>query len=174
MTNLDMVEIAALLMRLLKKENFVWDEEATNVVLKLKDAMKVFLVLALSNFKQAFKIENDASGVGLGTVLMQQGWPIAFLSHALTGRSQQKSVYERELMAIVFAVQKWHHYLLGWHFIVRTNQRGLKFLLEQRMVATEYQHWLTKLMGFDFEIQYRPDKKNKVVDALSRLPKAGN
>ena len=71
-----------------------------------------------------------------------------------------KSVYERELMAIMMAVQKWRHYLLGRHFIT-----------EQRVMGDEYFRWTSKLMGLDLEIQYRPKKENGVDDALSRKMK---
>ena len=99
---------------------------------------------------------------------MQQGRPVAYFSKLLGVRAQQKSIYEKELIAICLAILKWKPYLLGRHFIVRSDQQSLRFLMEQREVNHEYQKWVTKLLGFDFEIQYKTGASNKVADALSR------
>lgn len=79
-----------------------------------------------------------------------------------------KSVYERELLAIVFAVTKWRHYLTGHQFTIRTDQKSLRYLLQQRAVSVEKQKWASKLLGLNYTIEYRPGKENRVVDALSQ------
>ena len=88
--------------------------------------------------------------MGVGAVLTQSNRPIAFYSHILAMRDRAKPVYERELMAVVLAVQRWRPYLLGTKFIVKTDQKSLKFLLEQRTIQPQYQKWVAKLLGYSF------------------------
>ena len=164
----DYGKIARPLTQLLKKDKFQWNEEAQAALENLKQLVAELPILTVLDFSKTFTIETDASNKGLGAILMQEGRPVAFLSQTLSDRAQTKSVYERELMAIVMAVQKWRHYLLGRHFIILTDQKSLKFLTKQRVMGEEYFRWTSKLMGLDFEIQYRPGKENGVADALSR------
>lgn len=100
--------------------------------------MTTILVLALLDWFLPFVVETDASGMGLGAVLSQNGHPIAFYSQKLSPKAQTKSIYGRELMAVVIAGQKWRHYLLGRKFTIISDQKALKFLLEQREVQPNH------------------------------------
>ncbi|KAA0051271.1 ty3-gypsy retrotransposon protein [Cucumis melo var. makuwa] len=162
--------IATQLTKLTKKNNFHWSEEATKAFEQLKRAMVTLPVLALPDFQLPFEVEIDASGSGLGAVLAQNKRPIAYFSQKLSETAREKSVYERELMAIVLAVEKWQHYLLGHRFVVYTDQKALRHILEQREIIPGVQKWLMKLIRFDFEIRYRAGSENKTADALSRIP----
>jgi hypothetical protein len=72
------------------------------------------------------------------------------------------------MLAILHAVKKWHPYLIGRHFKVKIDHDSLKYFLEKRLSSEEKQKWVTKMLGYDFEIIYKKGKQNIVVDALSR------
>jgi len=128
--------IAAPLIALLRKNAFQWTPAATEAFLRLKEAVTSPPVLRLPDFTKPFIVECDACGTGFGAILMQEGRPIAFFSHALKGRALFLSTYEKELLSLVSAVQKWRPYLLGQLFVVKTNHQSLKYLLEQQAATT--------------------------------------
>lgn len=99
---------------------------------------------------------------------MQNQRPIAFLSKALCPKNQLLSVYEREFLAVIIAVQRWRSYLQGHKFFIKTDQQALKHLLDQKSMNPVQQKWITKLLGLDYEILYKKGIENKVADALSR------
>ncbi|CAA7019723.1 unnamed protein product [Microthlaspi erraticum] len=161
--------IARPLTALTKKDSFEWSEEALHSFKDLKRALCEAPVLALPLFDTPFVVETDACSQGIGAVLMQNGHPLAYISRHLKGKQLHLSIYEKELLAVVFAVTKWRHYLLNGHFVIKTDQRSLKYLLEQRLNTPIQQQWLPKLLEFDYEIQYKQGKENLVADALSRV-----
>ncbi|TYK29736.1 Transposon Tf2-9 polyprotein [Cucumis melo var. makuwa] len=162
--------ISAPLTLLLKKGGFKWTIETEESFEKLKKVMMSLPMLALPRFDQPFETETDASDYEIGAFLTQSKIPIAFYSHTLAMQDRARPVYERELMVVVLAVQRWRPYLLGAKFIVKTDQKSLKFLLEQKVVQPEYQKWVAKLLGYSFEVVYKPGLENKAAYALSRIP----
>jgi len=83
-------------------------------------------------------------------------------------QQQSLSTYEKELLAVVFVVQKWRHYMLNTHFIIRTDHRSIQYILNQRLTTAFQQKWLVKLMEFDFTIEFKQGRENLAVDALSK------
>ncbi|GKA80245.1 retrotransposon-related protein [Tanacetum coccineum] len=157
------------LTNLLKKDTFVWGKEAQTAFLQLKEAMTQTPVLALPDYSKTFVVETDASGVGIGAVLQQEGHPIAYLSKTLAPKHQALSTYEKEFLAVLMALEKWRSYLLDRHFKIKTDHFSLKYLLNQRVTTPFQAKWLPKLLGFDYEISYNKGSDNVVADALSRL-----
>jgi hypothetical protein len=155
-------KIATPLTALLKKNSFTWTPAAAQDFQTLKMAMCTTPVLTLPDFTKTFVLECDASGKGIGVVLMQEGRPLAFTSKQLSERNLGKSIYEKEMLAILHVVDLWRPYLLGQHFQIKTDHQSLKYFLEQRISSPEQQKWVTKLFGYDYEIIYKKGKDNVV------------
>jgi hypothetical protein len=98
--------LAKPLTNLLKKKQFQWSEDAHLAFETLKQAMATTPVLALPNFIQHFIVETDACDNGLGGVLMQKERPIAFLSKSLSPANKFLSIYEKEFLALIMAVER--------------------------------------------------------------------
>ena len=130
-------------------------------------AMCTTPVLSLPDFTKTFVLECDASGKGTSVVLMQEGRPLAFTRKKLSKRNLGKSIYEKEMLAILHVVVLWRPYLLGKCFQMKTDHQSLKYFLEQCISSSEQQKWVTKLFGYDYEIIYKKGKDNVVADALS-------
>lgn len=124
-------------------------------------------VLALPDFSLPFSLETDALSYAMGVVLHQRGHPISFFSKPLGPRLQLASAYIRELHAIVAAVRKWRQYLLGHKFTIYTDHRSIRELMSQTIQTPEQQFYLAKLLGFDYDIQYKAGNSNIVADSFS-------
>ncbi|GJU53788.1 putative mitochondrial protein [Tanacetum coccineum] len=91
----------------------------------------------------------------------------------LAPKHQSISTYEKELLVVVLALQKWRGYLLDRHFKIRTDHFSLKYVLDQRITTPFQSKWLLKLLGYDYEIEYRKGADNAAYDALSRIERQG-
>jgi len=131
--------IAAPLTRLLRRDAFSWDTEATSAFEALKGALTTGPVLQMPDFDLPFPVDCDASGAGFGAVLHQGDGPLAFFSRPFAARHLKLAAYERELIGLVQAVRHWRPYLWGRSFRIRTDHCSLKFMLDQRL-STIPQH----------------------------------
>lgn len=114
-------------------------------------------------------METDASDLGVGAVLHQEGHPIAYISKALGVTSRGLSTYEKEYLAILLAIDHWRSYLQHNEFIIHTDQKSLIHLQDQRVTTPWQQKALTKLLGLNYKIIYKKGTDNRAADALSRV-----
>jgi hypothetical protein len=153
---------------------YVWTDTSETAFCTLKQALITAPVLALPDFTFQFVVDTDAYDVGIGAVLSQKGHPLAFVSRALGPRNRCLSVYEKEYLAILLAVQQWRSYLQCAEFVIRTDHQSLTHLTDQRLHTEWQKKALTKLMGLQYRIQYKQGIHNGAADALSRKPSASS
>jgi hypothetical protein len=124
-------KIVTPLTSLLRKNSFTWTLVEDQDFQALTMAMCTTPVLALPDFTKTCVLECDASGRGIGSFLMQEGGPLAFIRKQLSKRHLVQSIYKKEMLAILHAVDLWCHYLLGKGFQIKTDHQSLKYFLEQ-------------------------------------------
>ena len=110
----------------------------------------------------------DASREGLGCVLMQSGWVVAYGSRQLNNHEQNYPTHNLDLAAIVFALKIWRHYLYGEKFEVFSDHKSLRYIFTQRDLNMRQDRWMEYLEDYDFTLHYHPGKAYVVADALSR------
>lgn len=153
----------------MKKDSlFHWTPELQLSFDNLKQALISAPVLVLPDFSKSFQVETDASSIGIGAVLSQEGHPVAYLSKALGPKSQGLSTYEKECLALIMAVTKWKSYLQHKEFVIATNHKSLIHLGEQKLHEGLQQKAFIKLLGLQYRILYKKGPNNRAADALSR------
>ena len=123
----------------------------------------------LPDTDKAFEVSTDASDLGLGAVLTQEGRVVEFASRRLSRTEENYSVFDRELLAIVWALEKWRFYLFGRAFIVYTDHQPLTYLQSVKNPKGRMARWIVRLTEFNFEVMYQRNPDNKVADCLSRI-----
>ncbi|PIK52013.1 hypothetical protein BSL78_11086 [Apostichopus japonicus] len=173
---------AAVLRDLLRKDaEFIWEPHHQVALEKLKQEISESSLLQYFDTSSPVYVQCDASLQGLGAALLQHDQeeklqPIAFASKALSSTEQRYSCIERELLAIVFGVERFHTYLYGRSFTVITDHKPLLMIMDKPLTAAppRLQRMLIRLQGYNFSIKHRPGQDNLLADSLSRLPSICN
>uniref|UniRef100_A0A669CP14 ribonuclease H n=1 Tax=Oreochromis niloticus TaxID=8128 RepID=A0A669CP14_ORENI len=157
-----------------KGQPFGWGDACAAAFAQLKEALTRAPVLAYPDARKPFIVDTDASNVGVGAVLSQQGKAgkrvVAYFSRALGRAERNYCVTRRELLAVVLAVRHFWPYLHGCRFLLRTDHASLTWLLNFKHPEGQVVRWLEVLQGYDFEIQHRAGRQHGNADALSRRP----
>ena len=168
-------KIARPLHRLTEKNvKFVWDENAENAFMTLKEKLVSSDVLAYPDEDAPTAIHCDASSFGLGATLVQiqnnVERVIAFASRSLKRHERNYSATELECAAVIFAVDTFRPHLYGKKFQIVTDHCALCYLLKTKDPQGKLARWALKLQPYDYEIIYKSGKKHMDADPLSRNP----
>ena len=152
-----------------------WDQYCSEAFQKIIHCLTQAPVLAFADPTKPYILHVDASFQGLGAVLNQEYpdglRPVAFASRKLSASEKNYPVHQLEFLALKWAVaDKFHDYLYGAQFTVRTDNNPLTYILTTAKLNATGHRWLSALSTYHFTLQYRPGRSNIDADALSRNP----
>ena len=171
----DYAEIASPLTSLTRKGiKFLWTEDCQYAFDQLKTVLTTPPLLAMPQDDGLFILDTDASDVSIGAVLSQvqdgRERVIAYASRVLSLAQSRYCITRRELLAITVFTRQMRNYLVGRHFLLRTDHSALTWLRKTKEPIGQNARWLEQLEEYDFEVQHRPGTRHGNADALSRLP----
>ena len=149
---------------------FDWAPPQQQSFMKIKELVAQAPVLQYYNVEKPVTIQCDASGQGLGAVLLQEGKPVAYTSRSLTDAETRYAPIESEMLAVVFACKKFHQYIYGRRTVVETDHKPLQAIFTKPLaqVPLRLQKMILNLRGYDLEVRYIPGSEQVVADTLSR------
>ena len=177
----DLSSVLAPLYSLLQKgTEWKWGADQQTAFAEVKRLLTSDCLLAHYDPDKELLLACDASPYGLGAVLSHRGpsgeeQPIAFASRSLNPAEKNYSQLEKEGLAIVFAVKRFHQYLFGRPFTITSDHKPLQHLLKEStavpaMASARMQRWALLLSGYNYTINYKPGEAHANADSLSRLP----
>jgi hypothetical protein len=166
---LNFSKISKPITELLKKDTkYVWSKDCDEVFQTLKKLLTTSPVLAQPDITKPFDVYCDASGTGLGCVLIQEGRVILYSSRQLRRHEENYPTHDLELAVVVMAMRTWRHYLLGNVVYIYTDHKSLKYIFTQPDLNMRQRRWIELIKNYELEVHYHPGKANVVVDAVSR------
>ena len=177
----DVATLLEPLHKLLQKgENWIWKDEQQQAFNKAKELLQLANLLIHFDPTKELTRASDASNYGIGAVLSHRlhngsERPIGYVSRALNKAERNYSTLEKEALAIIFGVKKFHQYLYGNKFTIRMDHKPLEGILSEKkgislQAAPRIQRWALTLAAYEYPISYKTGVTNGNADALSRLP----
>jgi hypothetical protein len=158
---------------LMKNAEFKWTNFCQEAFNTLKHQLSTAPILRGPDWTLPFHISSDASDTAIGAVLGQEEnhppYTIYFISKNMTPAELNYTVTENEFLAVIYAINKFRHYITGYSTFVHTNHSAIKYLMNKRITNARVTRWLLLLQEFDITIVDRPGKENVVADFLSQL-----
>src|SRR3954466_15955422 len=162
-------KVAKPLTEILKKDKkFLWTPKCEESFQELKRRLTSAPVLAPPDTQRDFEIYCDASRQGLGCILMQDRYVVAYASRQLRPHEENYPTHDLELAAVVHDLKTWRHYLLGNRCEIYTDHQSLKYIFTQPDLNLRQRRWIELIQDYDLKISYTPGKANVMADALSR------
>ncbi len=156
---------------LVQNKTFPLPQDAKDAFNILKTEIENAVLVTVDN-DSPLVVETDASDIAIAATLNQKGRPVAFYSRTLNPSERNHSSVEKEAYAIVEALRKWRHYLIGRHFRLVTDQKSVSFMFDNtkksKVKNEKIQRWRIELSCYNYDVVYRPGEENHAADALSR------
>ena len=175
----DFSKISKPLYKLLEKDaKFEWDEECQQRFEELKAYLTIAPIVRALNWQLPFKVMCDASDLAVGAVLGQRAegklYVVYYASKTLNEAQRNYTTTEKELLAMVYALDKFRAYLIGSDIIIFIDHSALKYLLTKQNAKAKLIRWVLLLQEFNLQIRDKKGVENVVADHLSRLTIAHN
>ena len=169
----NLTNIVQPLQNLLKKDvPFVWSVSQEKALRDMKQAIVQSPTLAIYDHQKELVQEDDASEYGIGSVLLQDGKPLAYASRTLSAAEQNYAQIEKELLAITFGLKKFHHFTYGRPVQVITDHKPLESITKKPLCKAprRLQNMLLKNQEYHYQVRYRPGSSMIISNCLSRAP----
>ena len=169
----DFSKISRPLCRLLEKDTkFNFDESCQNSFEEIKSRLVEAPIMEKLDWNREFEIMCDASDFAMGDVLGQKSEKvfkaIYYASKTFNEAQENYSTTEKEMLAIVFACEKFRPYILGSHVIIHTDHAEIKYQMAKKEAKPRLIRWVLLLQGFDLEIKDKKGCDNVIADHLSK------